>query len=249
MLFRSAQDGRNLSIWFDPADSNGGTLTAASLGLNADDATAIALASTSSTGGRTLYGTVSLSTTLPPQPLGYAETPPPGGRIDSEPGSNGLGSGSNFFALGFAEGEFGGRSSVDMSPPRIGRLSFQVGAGAGQQIDFDLQDFGKNGPITSEVTGDVGAAVTSISIATAQGANAVLAALDSVMNKVNAARAGMGAVMNRLTHVMDNLTSISTNTTASRSQIEDADYAQASTQLARSQIIQDRKSTRLNSSH
>ena len=53
-----------------------------------------------------------------------------------------------------------------------------------------------------------------------------------------AARAGMGAVMNRLTHVMDNLTSISTNTTASRSQIEDADYAQASTQLARSQIIQ-----------
>jgi len=37
---------------------------------------------------------------------------------------------------------------------------------------------------------------------------------------------------------MDNLTSISTNTTASRSQIEDADYAQASTQLARSQIIQ-----------
>jgi len=59
-----------------------------------------------------------------------------------------------------------------------------------------------------------------------------------VMNKVNAARAGMGAVMNRLTHVMDNLTSISTNTTASRSQIEDADYAQASTQLARSQIIQ-----------
>ena len=57
--------------------------------------------------------------------------------------------------------QFGGRSSVDMSPPRIGRLSFQVGAGAGQQIDFDLQDFGKNGPITSEVTGDVGAAAAA----------------------------------------------------------------------------------------
>jgi len=48
----------------------------------------------------------------------------------------------------------------------------------------------------------------------------------------------MGAVMNRLDYIMDNLSNVSMNTTASRSQIEDANYAQASTELARTQIMQ-----------
>ena len=47
----------------------------------------------------------------------------------------------------------------------------------------------------------------------------------------------MGAAMNRLEHVVDNLTNVSTNSSASRSQIEDADYAKASTELAKSQIM------------
>ncbi|MDO7594645.1 MAG: flagellin, partial [Burkholderiaceae bacterium] len=50
--------------------------------------------------------------------------------------------------------------------------------------------------------------------------------------------ATMGAVMNRLEHVIDNLMNVSMNTEASRSQIEDADYAAASTELARTQIMQ-----------
>ena len=48
----------------------------------------------------------------------------------------------------------------------------------------------------------------------------------------------MGAKINRLTYAADNLTNISTNTSASRSRIMDADYAQSTTELARSQIIQ-----------
>jgi flagellin len=48
----------------------------------------------------------------------------------------------------------------------------------------------------------------------------------------------MGAVMNRLDYIMDNLANVSMNTEASRSQIEDADYAKASTQMARTQIMQ-----------
>jgi len=47
----------------------------------------------------------------------------------------------------------------------------------------------------------------------------------------------MGAIMNRLEHVIDNLTNVSMNSAASRSQIEDADYAKASTSLAKSQIM------------
>ena len=48
----------------------------------------------------------------------------------------------------------------------------------------------------------------------------------------------MGAVINRLQHVDENLSNVSTNSAASRSQIEDADYAKASSELARAQIIQ-----------
>ena len=44
--------------------------------------------------------------------------------------------------------------------------------------------------------------------------------------------------MNRLDHVINNLTNVSMNLSGSRSQIEDADYASASTELAKTQIMQ-----------
>ena len=71
-----------------------------------------------------------------------------------------------------------------------------------------------------------------------ESAEGVLERLDAVMDKVNANRANMGAVINGLTHAIDNLSNVSTNQSASRSQIMDADYAKASTELARSQILQ-----------
>jgi flagellin len=70
------------------------------------------------------------------------------------------------------------------------------------------------------------------------GANDVLAKLDYVLNQVNANRATMGAVMNRLDHVVSNLTKASMNMTTSLSAITDADYASASTQLAKTSIMQ-----------
>ena len=42
----------------------------------------------------------------------------------------------------------------------------------------------------------------------------------------------------RVTHVIDNLNNVVTNSKQSRSQIEDADYAKASTDLAKAQIMQ-----------
>jgi len=155
-------------------------------------------------------------------------------------GANGFGPNSNFDELGFKEGTFGGRSSVEMSPPRVGRLTFQVGAKAGQEIYIDLADFGKGGPITSGITGDVDESLKKMTnrINTREGAQSVLERLDVAMDKINATRAVMGAVMNRLQYAIDNLSNVSTNSSASRSQIQDADYAKASTELARTQIMQ-----------
>jgi flagellin len=62
--------------------------------------------------------------------------------------------------------------------------------------------------------------------------------LDMAISRVNGHRATLGAVINRLEYAADNLANVSQNASASRSRILDADYAAETTELARSQIIQ-----------
>ena len=161
--------------------------------------------------------------------------------INLAPGANGYGASGDFSALGFQAGSFGGPvdpASGAMSGPRTGRLSFQVGSTANQVISIDLSDFGKNGTITGALTGDVGQATPLVNLNSVEAANAVIDKINVALDRVSATRATMGAVMNRLEHAIDNLTNVSVNTEASRSRIEDADYAAASTELARTQIMQ-----------
>lgn len=224
-LHLATSDGRNLSVWYNSTDIT----DPKELGLDGSAATGIANATSSSTGAKTVYGTVRLESDKP---------------IALTPGNNGFTSEGDFTSLGFQEGTFGGEVDNALSkltPPRTGRLSFHVGAAASQVISIDLADYGSKGPITSEITGDVNVANASDRINridTADNATGMLAKLDTVLDRVNANRATMGAVMNRLDYVMDNLSNVSTNTEASRSQIEDADYAKASTNLAKTQIMQ-----------
>ena len=82
------------------------------------------------------------------------------------------------------------------------------------------------------------AQLNDTSVTTQTHANTAIARLDVAINRINSERAQMGAVMNRLTYAADNLTNVSQNTTASRSQILDTDYAKASSELSRTQIIQ-----------
>ena len=62
--------------------------------------------------------------------------------------------------------------------------------------------------------------------------------IDKAISYVNTERSKLGAVVNRLTHTVDNLANIVTNTEASRSRIKDTDYASETAELARTQIIQ-----------
>ena len=66
----------------------------------------------------------------------------------------------------------------------------------------------------------------------------VLTTLDNALRAVNIQRGEYGAGINRLEYTADNLANASTNTQSARSRIEDADYAKATTELARTQIIQ-----------
>jgi flagellin len=246
----NAVDGRNVSVWFDSTKVDAGSF---GLGFGTESnlpsgVSGIPNANNLTTTAATSYGSIALQSEK---------------AITLEPGDNGFNVDGDFYNLGFSQGTFGGQvdeAISKMSPPRTGRLAFQVGANANQTITIDLADFGKGGPITGEITWDadleplavnqpipvpdaggptlMGKPLTRTSISSIEGAQAVLTKLDSAMDKVNQTRATMGAVMNRLDHVISNLTNVSMNLSTSRSQIEDADYASASTELAKNQIMQ-----------
>jgi flagellin len=78
---------------------------------------------------------------------------------------------------------------------------------------------------------------TNTAITSADSATAAITTLDSAIDSINSARATIGASINRLTYATDNMTNIASNVTASRSSIMDTDYATASTQLSKTQII------------
>jgi flagellin len=69
-------------------------------------------------------------------------------------------------------------------------------------------------------------------------ATAAIGFLDTAITAMNTQRSTFGAAVNRLEYAADNLANVSQNTSASRSRILDADYASETTELARTQIIQ-----------
>ena len=74
-------------------------------------------------------------------------------------------------------------------------------------------------------------------VSSSANAQSAVAELDSLITNVSSGRAKYGAYINRLEHAADNLRNVAQNTDASRSQIEDADYAEETSELARTQII------------
>lgn len=110
-----------------------------------------------------------------------------------------------------------------------GKVSLQVGVDG---TDTDVISIQLN-EITTSTLG-----VSAISLTTAASAQSALDTLDAAISLIDVDRATFGATINRLTYAVDNLSNIAQNTSASRSRILDTDYAKASAELARTQIIQ-----------
>lgn len=89
-----------------------------------------------------------------------------------------------------------------------------------------------------QVSRGVAADVAKSDITTAASATTSLTTIANAITSVDSARASNGASMNRLEYASDNLQNVAQNTAAARSRILDADYAAETTELARSQIIQ-----------
>jgi flagellin len=137
--------------------------------------------------------------------------------------------------------------------------NFQVGANATQTLQVTFADFN----IKKGATGTNDSAAGPLAVLDIDGAGSGAAqdlnrlviyhatpatavteiskavyGIDDAIGKINTERAKFGAAINSLEYTVDNLTNVSQNTAASRSRIQDADYAAETTELARTQIIQ-----------
>lgn len=110
-----------------------------------------------------------------------------------------------------------------------GNFQFQIGQLSGQTLTVS---------IGSMDIGAAGLALSGLAVSSASGASLAITTIDTALDKINQQRATIGAGINQLSYAADNMTNISANVTQSRSTIMDTDYALASTQLAKTQILQ-----------
>jgi flagellin len=80
--------------------------------------------------------------------------------------------------------------------------------------------------------------VADIDIGTQAGSNDALNILDGALAKISDSRASLGATQNRFSSTISNLENVSQNVSASRSRIQDADFAKESANLAKNQVLQ-----------
>ena len=79
--------------------------------------------------------------------------------------------------------------------------------------------------------------VGSIDMKTVEGAARALSIIDSALQMIDGQRSSMGALNNRLESTVDNLNNITVKTEASLARIMDADFAQETTELSKSQVL------------
>jgi len=129
-------------------------------------------------------------------------------------------------------------------------VKFQVGANGGQTVAVNFGDVsqsastifynfdasaGTAGTNAADAGWHISAGTAAAAITTA---SAAMTTVDSAITVVNSQRATFGAAMNQLTYAVDNLSNVKVNAEAARSRVLDTDYAKETSELARTQIIQ-----------
>ena len=114
---------------------------------------------------------------------------------------------------------------------------FQVGMDPSQTVTVSFGDFTDAAGKTMNSLSTFSLDATTIASAINK-ASQVLIAADLAIEAVSTQRAAFGAATNRLVHAVDNLTNVMINAESTRSRILDTDYAESTSELARTQIIQ-----------
>ena len=128
------------------------------------------------------------------------------------------------------------RSTVTLTSSSAAGINLgtnDIGAVAGGVTNFT----GLTAAFTSATT-TAGAGVSALDLTTASGSLAALATVDAAISTVNSTRAALGAYQARFTSVVASLATTGENLTASRSRVQDADFALETANLSRAQILQ-----------
>ena len=241
----TAADGRNITISSTTAGGNKtglktdyattvsatlGSVAAGGLVINGVSIGAVATAGTASATAQAAVMVAAIN-------LMTATT----GVIASEDANSGI------ITLSVKTGE--GRG-IELSGADVGKFGFAA-RNSTKTAAIQLSTQGPNGIVLGGTTGLASTGQTAVGynasvlmssggvdLSTAQGSQAALTVLDKAINTVTDSRASMGAYQNRLTASVANLEITSMNLQASRSRILDTDYAKETTNLAKSQIIQ-----------
>lgn len=120
-------------------------------------------------------------------------------------------------------------------------LTFQIGASAGETMAVDTGTSlaaaaGKLAAVTSKYADSVPAAAGT-ELASGTSANGTISKLDDAIAAVSTLRSTLGAASNRLDHVYNNLSNMSTNTTQAKSRIMDVDYASETANMTSKQML------------
>ncbi|MBL8266925.1 flagellin [Steroidobacter sp.] len=91
---------------------------------------------------------------------------------------------------------------------------------------------------TTHNVGQTGNAISTINVSTAENARNALASIDAALSQISGARATLGATQNRFTSVVASLQTTAENLSASRSRIQDADFASETAAMTKAQILQ-----------
>ncbi|SEH54923.1 flagellin [Rheinheimera pacifica] len=107
-------------------------------------------------------------------------------------------------------------------------IDLQIGSSAAEVMNVD---------ISAEI-GDVDTAIGALTgLADQASSVTTMAEIDTIIDTVGAARASLGATMNRLDHTINNLTNMVENTSASASQLMDADFAKETSNMTKQQLL------------
>lgn len=141
------------------------------------------------------------------------------------------------FTNGAATVSFGGvtltSGAVTDSSIRTGTVSLSSSKGAISTANADVGVFAAAGVNNSSFT-----SVAALDISTATGSQNAIGALDQALNQINSSRGDLGAVQNRFSSAIANLQTVSENISSARSRIRDADFAEETSELSRTQILQ-----------
>jgi flagellin len=122
-----------------------------------------------------------------------------------------------------------------------GTINLSTSSSAGITISSttgnSVTDAGLTAAFTS-ATATAGAGVSSLNLTTAAGATAALTTIDAALQSIDNSRAALGAYQNRFLSAVTSLQTTSENLTASRSRVQDADFAAETANLSRAQILQ-----------